>query len=200
MAVERCDRLSYVLTISSIQSSFLRDIEVGQIFSILHTVLSPPSSIPSVVQSSSVPRTTTSSALYSAITNILITLVRNQRDLVRTHFPDFTKLLCLLLSALRTVHEALGPRSGALGISRSRLSVKSVELVQTGLPWWVLTCGNEVNFKLDVKDARQLNRLVMSLTTKTFGKDGPSRRLRGPERSNKADSLASCEHISYTDV
>ncbi|KAG8940852.1 hypothetical protein FRC04_005003 [Tulasnella sp. 424] len=185
------EAVSFIERVCYEKSSFLRDIEVGQIFSILHTVLSPPSSLPSVVQSSSVPRTPTSSALYSAITNILITLVRNQRDLVRTHFPDFTKLLCLLLSALKTVHEVLGPRSGALGIPRSRLSVKSVELVQTGLPWWVLTCGNEANFKLDVKDARQLNRLVMSLTTKTFGKDLPSHRLRGLERPNKVDSLAS---------
>ena len=69
---------------SSTQATLLRDIEVGHIFTILTNILSQPS--PSV---------------YALSTNILVSLVRNQKDLVKSHFPDFTRTLGTLLGSLK---------------------------------------------------------------------------------------------------
>ncbi|KIO27891.1 hypothetical protein M407DRAFT_22809 [Tulasnella calospora MUT 4182] len=182
---------SFIQRVCNEKPSFLRDVEMGHIFTILYRVLTPPSSTPSIIRSSSPSGIPTPSAIYSAITNILINLVRNQRDLLRTHFPDFTQLLCLLLSSLKTVYDVPGTRPGSQDTWRSKLNNKSIELIQSGLPWWVSACGSDPSLKLNEKDARQLNRLLMSLTTKTFGRDVPSRRPRASERTPKAESLAS---------
>lgn len=76
-----------------------------------------------------------------------------------SHVPDFTKLICLLINALKT---AADPPRLPFWLESDHTHV---ETGAAPTPWWLVN-------KLGVADAAQLNRLLKSMEIKSFVSGG----------------------------
>ncbi|KAG9011257.1 hypothetical protein FRB93_003058 [Tulasnella sp. JGI-2019a] len=179
--------LAFLDGLISERATSLNNLELTYIWPILSTVLSPNTASPGSTSLS--PRSSTSpssSSIFTTLTNILISMIRQRRELLSNHLPNFTHILCLMMSSLRSLRDTLGSQKVVLG-------AKTVEVARIGLPWWISLNGG--HYELTDNDAKAFGRVLTTLTTKTVGREGfggagKGRRGVGKEGSHKSESLA----------
>lgn len=114
--------------------------------------------------------------------------MRQRRELLSNHLPNFTRILCLMMSSLRTLRENLQT-------SKTVLGAKSREAARAGLPWWISLTG-EPHEQLTTGDAKAFGRVLTTLTAKTVGREafggggGKGRRGAGMDDIRNSESLA----------
>lgn len=176
------------------KATSLTAIELTYIWPILSTILSPsqtpspsnhrPSDFTSAPTRISLPSPSASS-IYTSLTNILISLIRQRRDILSNHLPNFTRILCILMTSLRSL------------VTKTPMGAKTREAARVGLPWWVSLGegeGGDPGLCLDETDGKALGRVLTTLTAKTVGRDGGGWwGKRGRDRADhdkKSESLA----------
>ncbi|KAG8881952.1 hypothetical protein FRB98_004048 [Tulasnella sp. 332] len=185
------EALKFIEGIASERAMSLTNLELTYIWPILAGILSPsvsqvalpPSALSATPLASSLP---SSSSLFSSLTNILISVMRQRRELLSNHLPSFTRILCLMMTSLRTLRDNLQNQKTVLG-------AKSREAARAGLPWWISLVG-EPHEQLTISDSKAFGRVLTTLTAKTVGRKGfgggRGRRDTGMDDNRKSESLA----------
>ncbi|KAG8962960.1 hypothetical protein FRC03_003577 [Tulasnella sp. 419] len=165
------DMLVFLKDVSTERASILRALDVSHMLSILSAVLAPRKAgiLPS---RTAIPSGATSSFIFTLITNILTSIVRHRRDLVKLYLPHLAQVLTLSIKTLRTL------RPGVL------LGGKQSQLVANTLPWWISLEHGDEHQQLNSESARHLGRVLSAIGAKSVVLDGGHRKQH--EHSSEA--------------
>jgi hypothetical protein len=166
----------------------LRDVEMGHILLILGRILKPEP-LDFAIDIDDGPGHL-ASRIFSSIAKIVISLMLNYNDLIRSHFPMLTVVVTSMLMCLRKPEHIRGgsiePPGTRGGLSRAK-----------ELPWWLgrfIEKKSQQHFGIDLGATALLNRVLTSFSAKAFPRDHGGRKV---ERTHRSHSLAQGEHSAF---